>query len=140
VGKIKNCKKKITMFCQPVIFVIKITKMKYCLSLIVSLVIVFSAAGQGKLNKIDSTKKILAVEASCGQCNFGLKAKGCQLAVRIDGKAYFVDGTTIDDHGDAHAEDGFCEVIKKANVQGEIVENRFKATYFRLLPAPAKKD
>lgn len=74
------------------------------------------------------------VEASCGQCQFHMTGKkGCDLAVRIDGKAYFVDGTKIDDHGDAHASDGFCEAIRKAEVQGEIVDGRFKATYFKLL-------
>jgi hypothetical protein len=82
----------------------------------------------------DSTKKILVVEASCGQCQFHMAGKGCNLAVSIDGKSYFVDGTSIDDHGDAHAKDGFCEAIKKAKVQGEIVNNRFKATYFKLIP------
>lgn len=78
--------------------------------------------------------KTLIVEASCGECNFGLKGKSCDLAVRIDGKAYFVDGTKIDDHGDAHAADGFCTAVRKAEVIGEIVDNRFKATYFKLLP------
>ncbi|TKB96395.1 hypothetical protein FA046_14290 [Pedobacter cryophilus] len=73
-------------------------------------------------------------EVSCGQCNFQLKTqKGCDLAVRIDGKAYFVDGTKIDDHGDAHADDGFCNAIKKAQVKGTIVKGRFKATSFKLL-------
>jgi hypothetical protein len=37
-----------------------------------------------------------------------LKGYACDLAVRIDGKPYFVDGTSIDSHGDAHAEDGFA--------------------------------
>jgi len=85
----------------------------------------------------DSTKKLLVAEASCGECQFHLPGKGCELAVRIDGKAYFVDGTSIDDHGDAHASDGFCEAIRKAEVQGEIVNNRFKATYFKII-RPAK--
>jgi len=75
------------------------------------------------------------VEASCGQCNFGMKGNGCTLAVRIDGKAYFVDGTSIDKHGDAHADDGFCSAIRKAEITGEIVGDRFKATSFKLLPA-----
>jgi hypothetical protein len=74
------------------------------------------------------------VEASCGQCQFGMKGKACDLAVRIDGKPYFVDGTNIDHHGDAHAADGFCAAVRKAEVVGEIVDNRFKATYFKLLP------
>jgi hypothetical protein len=79
---------------------------------------------------------VQVVEASCGQCKFKLTGKSCDLAVRIDGKAYFVDGTKIDDHGDAHAEDGFCEAIRKAEVQGKVVDGRFKATYFKLLPEP----
>jgi hypothetical protein len=74
------------------------------------------------------------VEVSCGECQFGLKGKGCDLAVRIDGKSYFVDGTKIDDHGDAHAKDGFCEAIRKAEVTGKIVNNRFQVTSFTLLP------
>jgi len=86
----------------------------------------------------DSTKTQV-VEASCGQCKFGLKAKGCDLAVRINGKAYFVDGTAIDDHGDAHADDGFCNAIRKAEVKGLIVNGRFKATYFRLLNKEEEK-
>lgn len=85
--------------------------------------------------------KTQIVEASCGQCQFGMKAKGCDLAVRIDGKSYFVDGTSLDQHGDAHAEDGFCSAIRKAEVTGAVVDNRFKATSFKLLPltTPAKK-
>ncbi len=88
----------------------------------------------------DSTRKIQIVEASCGQCRFGMTGKGCNLAVRIDGKSYFVDGTSIDDHGDAHAKDGFCEAIRMAKVQGEIIQNRFKATYFKLVPAEDQRN
>ncbi|MBL0066128.1 MAG: hypothetical protein IPP38_14170 [Bacteroidetes bacterium] len=84
------------------------------------------------ISKPDSTKKIQTVEASCGQCQFGLKGEGCKLAVRIDGKAYFVKGTDIDSHGDAHGKDGFCEAIRKAEVQGAVVNNEFVLTYFRL--------
>ncbi|MTH16244.1 DUF6370 family protein [Flavobacterium sp. LC2016-01] len=73
------------------------------------------------------------VEASCGECQFGMKGKSCDLAVRIDGKSYFVDGTKIDQHGDAHAKDGFCNAIRKASVTGSIVNNRFVATTFTLI-------
>lgn len=101
----------------------------------------FSSFAQQKDEAVpDPSKKLLTVDASCGQCKFGLKGKGCSLAVRLDGKAYFVDGSDIDSHGDAHADDGFCNKIRKANVQGEVVNNRFKATYFKLLPASKKKD
>jgi len=77
--------------------------------------------------------KPTVVEASCGECQFGMKGESCDLAVRIDGKTYFVDGTKIDQHGDAHAKDGFCNAIRKASVTGEIVGNRFKATSFTLI-------
>lgn len=77
------------------------------------------------------------VEASCGQCRLGLEGKGCDLAVRFDGRAYFVDGSSIDSHGDAHAQDGFCNAIRRAEVRGQVVRNRFVATYFRLLPDSA---
>ena len=80
-------------------------------------------------------QKPQVVEVSCGQCQFGMQSKkGCDLAVRIDGKTYFVDGTKLDDHGDAHAEDGFCNAIRKAEVVGEIKDNKFVVTYFKLLP------
>ena len=97
-----------------------------------------SAQKTDSTSQPDKNKKTEVVEASCGQCKFGLEGKGCDLAVRINGKAYFVDGSDIDSHGDAHAKDGFCNAIRKARVQGEIINNRFKVTYFQLLPEIAK--
>ena len=88
----------------------------------------------------DNSQKIQIVETACGECQFHLKGKSCDLAVRINGKAYFVDGTSIDDHGDAHATEGFCNAVSKAEVQGKVVNNRFKATYFKLLPAEEVKQ
>ena len=73
------------------------------------------------------------VEAACGECRFGLPGSGCDLAVRIEGVAYFVDGTGIDDHGDAHAQDGFCNSIRLADVEGDVVNGRFVARSFRLV-------
>jgi hypothetical protein len=100
----------------------------------------FAQTKDSTIAKPDLSKKIQIVEASCGQCQFKLEGKGCNLAVRINGKSYFVDGTSIDEHGDAHAKDGFCEAIRKAEVQGEVVNNRFKATYFKLVTPSANKD
>jgi hypothetical protein len=82
--------------------------------------------------------KIQIVEASCGQCQLGMEGKSCDLAVRIDGKSYFVEGTNIDSHGDAHADDGFCASIRKAEVIGTIKNNKFVVTYFKLLPTTQK--
>jgi hypothetical protein len=104
--------------------------MKKIFSLLI-LSITLSSFAQEK--KITLKKQI--VETSCGQCQFEMtEKKGCDLAIRVDGKAYFVEGTTIDDHGDAHAHDGFCQAIRKAEVSGEIVNKKFKVTHFVLLP------
>lgn len=85
------------------------------------------------------TSKIQIVEASCGQCQFGMEGHGCDLAVRIEGKIYFVKGTSLDSHGDAHAKDGFCARIRKAEVVGELKNNIFFVTYFKLMPIQQPK-
>jgi hypothetical protein len=86
------------------------------------------------INAQDKSKTQI-LEASCGQCKFGMKGKsGCDLAVRIDGKSYYIDGTDIHKHGDAHAADGFCSTIRKAEVVGEVKDNKFIASSFKLLP------
>ena len=90
--------------------------------------------------KFDDKKKTYEVLASCGTCNFKMKAPGCPLAIKLDGKYYFVDGTKIDDHGDAHADDGFCNVIKKAKVQGTVKGDRFTASYFEIIKETRPSD
>jgi len=117
--------------------------MRSFFSSIVCLLFISSAFGQKsdpKVSTPDPNKKVQVVETACGECQFKLAGKGCDLAVRIDDKAYFVDGTDIDSHGDAHAKDGFCNAVRKAEVQGEIANNRFKVTYFKLLKDPEKKE
>jgi len=117
--------------------------MKSFLSSIICLLFISSAFGQKsdpKVSTPDPNKKTQVVETACGECQFKLTGKGCDLAVRIEGKAYFVDGTDIDSHGDAHAKDGFCNAVRKAEVQGEVVNDRFKVTYFKLLKTAEKKD
>ena len=95
--------------------------------LILSLLILTSCASKND--------KIILAEVSCGQCQFELTGQdGCDLAVKIDGKAYFVDGFGIDDFGDAHDEHtGFCEVIRKAEIVGKVEEDRFKAESITLI-------
>ena len=74
------------------------------------------------------------MDASCGQCMFAMGEQvGCDLAVRIGTKAFFVKGAAIDDFGDAHAEDGFCNSIRKAKVKGHIQESIFVVTSLELL-------
>jgi len=87
-----------------------------------------------KLQKVEDTSINQVVETACGQCQFGMtEESGCDLAVRIDSKTYFVDGTNIHEHGDAHADDGFCEVIRHATVKGKIVDGRFNSESFTLI-------
>lgn len=83
--------------------------------------------------KHDPQKYKGAAQVSCGQCQFGLKAKGCTLAVRINGASYFVEGKKIDDFGDAHAKDGLCNAIHEANVAGTIKNGKFYAKKITLL-------
>lgn len=75
-----------------------------------------------------------------------MKGNDCELAVRIGGAVFFVDGTGIDDHGDAHAGDGLCNQVRQALVSGRIEGGRFIANEFRLIetshstPTPLTND
>jgi hypothetical protein len=88
--------------------------------------------------KLDPNKKTFDVLASCGTCNFKMKAPGCPLAIKIEDRLYLVEGTKIDDHGDAHADDGFCNTVKKAKVQGTVEGDKFKVTYFEIVKEKVK--
>lgn len=74
------------------------------------------------------------VEAACGECQLDLDGDECTLAIRVDGRVLRVTGTAIDDHGDAHAADGFCNAIRQARVTGRIEGDVFVAESFELLP------
>lgn len=104
--------------------------------IILGISILFSTQiiGQDRtLLQLDPQKKVLLVEAACGQCQFKMAGKGCTLAVKLNGKTYFVEKAHIDGFGDAHSDEGFCNAISKAKVQGRIVNNKFVATYFELV-------
>lgn len=108
--------------------------------IIILIAFVFGATISNAQTSKAATDSMQIVEASCGQCKFGMKGKnGCDLAVRINGVPYFVEGTSIDKHGDAHADDGFCNSIRKAKVSGTVVDKRFVATSFALLPEEKAK-
>ncbi|MFT3910339.1 MAG: DUF6370 family protein [Ferruginibacter sp.] len=94
----------------------------------------FAQSGKNKLSTADSSKPIQVVDVACGSCKFGMKGKGCTLAVKINDKPYFVDGASIDNYGDAHAKDGLCNKVRRAEVQGKVVKDKYKVTYFKLLP------
>jgi hypothetical protein len=56
---------------------------------------------------------------------------GCELAVRIDGKPYFVDGTSSIPMAMLIMMALYC--YQKASVIGEIKNNRFVVSQFKLL-------
>ncbi|MCG1035258.1 DUF6370 family protein [Polaribacter sargassicola] len=95
--------------------------------IVLSLLIFASCSNKKEINQV--------TDISCGQCQFGLDSeKGCSLAIRVDEKAYFVDGFGIDDFGDAHNKHtGFCEVVRKAEIAGAIENGRFKANTIKLI-------
>ena len=73
------------------------------------------------------------VITSCGTCNLGARGKGCSLSVKIGGKVYPVKGTSIHDHGDEHATDGFCSAVRVAWASGKIEKKVFNADSFVLV-------
>ena len=73
------------------------------------------------------------VLTSCGMCNFGMKdKKDCSLAIQINEQSYSVKGTGMEDHGDSHAKDGFCNAVRIASVTGVVKDNIFVAETFEL--------
>ena len=95
----------------------------------------FALCGSCQNKEGSQAQKAMLVEASCGQCQFDQPGTGCDLAIRIDERVYYVDGTGIDDHGDAHGTEGLCNAIRLADVEGTIENERFVASSFVLRPA-----
>lgn len=99
---------------------------KYLLILFISFTAI-SVNGQTK----EKTYKVLA---ACSQCQFNMSdSKGCDLAIQIAGKHYWVEGSNLSDHGDEHAKDGMCKSIQKANVVGVIKNDTIYVSSFNLL-------
>lgn len=73
------------------------------------------------------------VLASCGMCNFGMKnQRSCSLAIKVGEEVYSVQGSKIDDHGDSHSKDGFCNAVRVADIDGKVVKGVFKSENFAL--------
>lgn len=93
----------------------------------VMLILVFSTT-------LFSQKKIenKVLDAGCAMCMFKEKsAKGCAMAVKIDGKVYNVEGINKKKFGEMHSDDGYCKVMKKAVVSGTVKNGKFYATHFK---------
>ena len=77
------------------------------------------------LDKLDDNGKVKGfVLASCGMCNFGMDRKdGCSLAIMVGESKFKVKGVGIEDYGNSHAEDGFCNAVRVASVVGNVKKN-----------------
>ena len=64
---------------------------------------------------------------SCGMCNFMNGDNDCALAIKVGRDVLSLKDVGIDDHGDSHAKDGYCNVIKKVYVEGRVRGKTFKA-------------
>jgi len=80
------------------------------------------------------------VELSCGQCQLGMKGGGCSLAIRHGDETYFVADADIDDHGDAHADDGLCNCVRQARVTGTIKDGKLHATNIELIETAERSE
>ena len=111
---------------------------RFILKTLLAMASLCAVACDGPVNEptsLAATPRTFQVEASCGECQFGLPGEGCTLAVRFGDAAYFVEGSGIDDHGDAHGPDGLCNAIRRAEVTGHVENGRFLARRFVLAPS-----
>jgi hypothetical protein len=106
-----------------------------------NLVLILSILLISSNTNAQTKEKTYKVLASCGTCNFDMNSEtGCTLAIQYGGKKYWVDGSSLQDHGDEHdPEGGMCEKVRKAEVIGTFSGDRFKATSFSLLAKKKKK-
>ncbi|MCR9173043.1 MAG: DUF6370 family protein [bacterium] len=90
-------------------------------------------ASCGSLNK--SNEPITGEQTvACGMCVFDMTGDECELAIEVDGKYYYVEGSNIHDHGNPDAEGGMCTQERKAQVTGQIKHGVFVAESFTLIP------
>ena len=80
----------------------------------------------------NSELELINAEATCGICMFDMEGKSCELAIRFKGDSYYAKGAGIDDFGDAHAEEGFSNAMRRAEIQGAVVDKTFVLTHFKL--------
>ena len=63
---------------------------------------------------------------------FDMPGEQCELAIQYNNSNHYVKGAKIDDYGDAHSDEGFCNAILDVTIQGEINNNKFLLTFFKI--------
>ena len=78
------------------------------------------------------------VVASCNKCNLGKKGdKKCSMGIKVGDKVLRINDKNHD-HKSAHAQDGICNSLRVAYVEGQVMMNYLDAQRFELLEAPVK--
>ena len=81
-----------------------------------------------KAPAVSQTVAAQTVEVGCGGCIFNMESvQGCQLAAKVDGKAYLVSGASFDAHST-----GLCSASKQADAAGTIEDGKFVVTKMEL--------
>ncbi len=82
-------------------------------------------------NTDTATAETKTYEVGCGGCIFEMAdAEGCEAAVKVDGKAYRIEGVEIPAH-----KIGLCSGSAEADMAGEVQDGIFVATSFALTGA-----
>lgn len=67
-------------------------------------------------------------EVGCGMCMYSMEGvESCELAAKVDGKAYLVTGVDFDTHGS-----GLCNGTSNAKITGSVYEDGVTATKVEL--------
>jgi hypothetical protein len=80
-----------------------------------------------------------AAQVACGTCKFDMNGSGCDAAIKVDGKAYWLDGMEVQGHHDMHKPGGICLTVRTADVKGTITGDRLTATQLALQPFIAEQ-
>lgn len=75
-------------------------------------------------------------ETGCASCSYKMPGvRGCQTAVKLDGKAYLLEGVETNAHAD-----GLCDATKFARIAGKVHNGRFVATHYEIDESASAED
>ena len=110
---------------------------KHFVAVLVASMLFVACGNSSEEGPVSDPQELVArtVEAGCAMCIYEMEGvEKCTLAVKVDGQPYYVTGSTIFDHGDAHAADGICMTAREAVVDGKIEDGKVVATRLEFKP------